>query len=390
MVSPKNELERRGSAVSQVPDHKPVAKLVSLEQLHTLTVAEARRVLKKTWMDVDAKQEELRDLVGVRYRDFIDAADIISGMGGQAKSIIDTSGKLSGSCTNLLSASWKSAPKPPPEKATAARGLLEVIRAPEAIATELEQRHHLDAAKKLITARESCKKLRKSTDPSVVQWLSQPYVRQRVRTVLGDALSSSVVSASEAFMKDAESGGALDTAGFADAVAAMMLVKSTSTHDALDSFLDARSACMKALCSRISAVGDEGEEETVGKRQLDMECASVALVQTVCAAIQLFTGLPPQKDGSVEPEGGEALLVALLKDEEGVEVLPEMLAPVELEHCRECTRAWSKSMAAAVRAATGAALHRVEGGGMLAALERGVKEHCAKAEQGKGDRKSVV
>lgn len=32
---------------------------------------------------------------------------------------------------------------------------------------------------------------------------------------------------------------------------------------------------MKALCSRISAVGDEGEEETVGKRQLDMECASV-------------------------------------------------------------------------------------------------------------------
>eukprot|EP00961_Rhodomonas_salina_P222225 3005341-Rhodomonas_salina.2 len=60
---------------------------------------------------------------------------------------------------------------------------------------------------------------------------------------------------------------------------------------------------MKALCSRISAVGDEGEEETVGKRQLDMECASVALVQTVCAAIQLFTGLPPQKDGSVEPEG---------------------------------------------------------------------------------------
>lgn len=240
VVSPKNELERRGSAVSQVPDHKPVAKLVSLEQLHTLTVAEARRVLKKTWMDVDAKQEELRDLVGVRYRDFIDAADIISGMGGQAKSIIDTSGKLSGSCTNLLSASWKSAPKPPPEKATAARGLLEVIRAPEAIATELEQRHHLDAAKKLITARESCKKLRKSTDPSVVQWLSQPYVRQRVRTVLGDALSSSVVSASEAFMKDAESGGALDTAGFADAVAAMMLVKSTSTHDALDSFLDAR------------------------------------------------------------------------------------------------------------------------------------------------------
>eukprot|EP00961_Rhodomonas_salina_P222224 3005341-Rhodomonas_salina.1 len=47
------------------------------------------------------------------------------------------------------------------------------------------------------------------------------------------------------------------------------------------------------------------------------------------------------------------------QDEEGVEVLPEMLAPVELEHCRECTRAWSKSMAAAVRAATGAALHRV-------------------------------
>lgn len=38
--------------------------------------------------DVDGKQEELRELVSVRYRDFIDAADTISAMGNSARTII--------------------------------------------------------------------------------------------------------------------------------------------------------------------------------------------------------------------------------------------------------------------------------------------------------------
>lgn len=57
-------------------------------QLQNSTVADARHLLRTTMKDVDGKQEELRELVSVRYRDFIDAADTISAMGNSARTII--------------------------------------------------------------------------------------------------------------------------------------------------------------------------------------------------------------------------------------------------------------------------------------------------------------
>jgi len=51
-------------------------------------VADARHLLRTTMRDIDGKQEELRELVSVRYRDFIDAADTISAMGNSARTII--------------------------------------------------------------------------------------------------------------------------------------------------------------------------------------------------------------------------------------------------------------------------------------------------------------
>jgi hypothetical protein len=59
-----------------------------LGQLQNSTVADARHLLRTTMKDVDGKQEELRELVSVRYRDFIDAADTISAMGNSARTII--------------------------------------------------------------------------------------------------------------------------------------------------------------------------------------------------------------------------------------------------------------------------------------------------------------
>lgn len=61
------------------------------EQLQNSTVADARHFLRTTMKDVDGKQEELRELVSVRYRDFIDAADTISAMGTSARTIIGES-----------------------------------------------------------------------------------------------------------------------------------------------------------------------------------------------------------------------------------------------------------------------------------------------------------
>ena len=128
---------------------------MNLDHLHSHTVAEARTLLKKTLKDVESKQAELRELVSVRYRDFIDAADTISDMGGSAKTIIGTAGALGDSCAKLVAGGWKTAGKREVNgKAAAAGDLLTVIQAPENIATSLEQHKILDAAKELLVARE--------------------------------------------------------------------------------------------------------------------------------------------------------------------------------------------------------------------------------------------
>ena len=45
----------------------------------TYTVGEIREIEKKTRQDIERKKEDLRQMVGERYRDLIEAADTITG-----------------------------------------------------------------------------------------------------------------------------------------------------------------------------------------------------------------------------------------------------------------------------------------------------------------------
>jgi hypothetical protein len=77
-----------GNFTQRILLEAPLTRGVMREQLQNSTVADARHLLRTTMKDVDGKQEELRELVSVRYRDFIDAADTISAMGTSARTII--------------------------------------------------------------------------------------------------------------------------------------------------------------------------------------------------------------------------------------------------------------------------------------------------------------
>ena len=65
--------------------------VASASDLGRLTVEQARESRRKIEIECSQKQEELRELVAVRYKDFIEAADTIAAMGGKAGEILKTS-----------------------------------------------------------------------------------------------------------------------------------------------------------------------------------------------------------------------------------------------------------------------------------------------------------
>lgn len=90
-TDPRSFCSRARIAAKSVREARALRRLTVVArhgQLQNSTVADARHLLRTTMKDVDGKQEELRELVSVRYRDFIDAADTISAMGNSARTII--------------------------------------------------------------------------------------------------------------------------------------------------------------------------------------------------------------------------------------------------------------------------------------------------------------
>ena len=171
-----------------------------MEQLQSSTVADARHLLRMTLKDVDGKQEELRELVSVRYRDFIDAADTISAMGNSARTIIDTAGQLGEACNHMVAGSWreKSLRQKEEDTAAVAKDVLAVMQAPERIASSIEQHKYVDAAIQLLSARERYETLQRSPSAAASKWLAVPFVRLRARTLMSKSLGNLIVDAAQA------------------------------------------------------------------------------------------------------------------------------------------------------------------------------------------------
>ena len=74
------------------------------------------------------------ELVGVRYKDFIESADTIAAMGSAAKSIIDTAGELGILCDDLVVSSCDKKPfEHSSDMNSQARAVLEILTAPEKV-----------------------------------------------------------------------------------------------------------------------------------------------------------------------------------------------------------------------------------------------------------------
>ncbi|XP_052283233.1 conserved oligomeric Golgi complex subunit 1-like isoform X2 [Dreissena polymorpha] len=79
----------------------PVQEMDSNRLFEVHTIEEIRGIEKRTRSDIERKKEDLRTMVGERYRDLIEAADTIAEMKNSALNVMSTISNIEGLCKEL-------------------------------------------------------------------------------------------------------------------------------------------------------------------------------------------------------------------------------------------------------------------------------------------------
>ncbi|EKX51116.1 component of oligomeric golgi complex 1 [Guillardia theta CCMP2712] len=398
-VKSSGSAQRTGHFQDRTPSTVSSSSGARVVQLQSSTVADARHLLRKTKKDAIGKQEELRELVSVRYRDFIEAADTISAMGTRAREIIQVAGSLADTCGELMIGSWKAGRgQDDDSRAASAKDLLIILQAPERVATAIEQSKYLYASVQLLTARDSYRYsspwlLKRSQEKSIKSWLAIPYVRLRIQSLTCKSQAEMVVKAAETALTSAHPSANINKSAslMGNAVAAIALVNQLSLRDSLDAYLEARTSAVKGLCRGISrerAGRDQGgDEELIEELSSLMGYACDAIARTVCDSLLLYCTLeiPTGGEGGEEEEAGkerkklkEPIMLSYLKPiaNASLHLRSDMLTELELPHCRTSALSWLRSMCATVRAAVSSALLCISSGSSLASLEAAVQDRA--------------
>jgi hypothetical protein len=123
------------------------------------TVDEVRQIEQKTRLDIERKKEELRQMVGERYRDLIDAADSIMELHTGSKQVGESLGHMTRVCQSLQQTHFRRGlggmrgPPPRDETQEVAAQLRVLGDAPEKIWHCLERRQYLEATRLYLAAR---------------------------------------------------------------------------------------------------------------------------------------------------------------------------------------------------------------------------------------------
>uniref|UniRef100_A0A0L8GYS1 Conserved oligomeric Golgi complex subunit 1 n=1 Tax=Octopus bimaculoides TaxID=37653 RepID=A0A0L8GYS1_OCTBM len=83
--------------VQNLPLHEMDTNLM----FEKFTIQEIREIEKKNRLDIERKKEELRVMVGERYRDLIEAADTITDMKKSSQNVMNSISKIEELCKQL-------------------------------------------------------------------------------------------------------------------------------------------------------------------------------------------------------------------------------------------------------------------------------------------------
>jgi hypothetical protein len=242
------------------------------------------------------------------------------------------------------------------------------------------------------------RELQKSADPELKKWLAVPFVGLSVRALQSADIFKSVVRAAEIALQGEHPGEKASTSiTLADSMATVILLKGLSMRDALDTFLEARSSCVRVLCDELgrsktvasaagralSAGAQASEEHTAqqdaaSESRLDlMRRACSTVVISAAAALQLFCN---SGTASAQDATKEAVLVAQLRELMVEHLRGDSIKALPENHCTEASRDWVQAMAAKVRVSAGTALHAVRSGAVLAEVEQQLQTYVASLE----------
>ncbi|KAK7076327.1 hypothetical protein SK128_000859 [Halocaridina rubra] len=224
------------------------------------SVAQVREVLTKTRNDIERKKEDLRVMVGERYRDLIEAADTISEMRESAKAICSNIHTMEGLCGSLqqrglIGFKTKSLPVNGTDRSSSASThytlavqVKLLVTIPETLWSLTEHKQYLQATQLLLLAHHTHTALQLSPNAAKVstwfpvierQWASITQFRSTIVRGCSHLISTEVD----------------DIQAVLDAMVSVMLVEGCNSSELLSRVLQLRhSSLILAVASRPSAI----------------------------------------------------------------------------------------------------------------------------------------
>ncbi|KAG0693651.1 Conserved oligomeric Golgi complex subunit 1 [Chionoecetes opilio] len=222
------------------------------------SVAQVQEILKKTRADIECKKEDLRVMVGERYRDLIEAADTIAEMQNSAKAICGNIKTMEGLCESLQQRGLIGFKTQSNANGAERRGVSGghyslavqvkvLVGVPEALWGLTERLHYLPASQLLLLAQHTHTALQLSpTAAQVSSWF--PVIERQWMSIT--QFQSTIVRGCSALI----SAELTDTEAVLDAVVSVMLVERCGCAEALSRLLGLRrQALMAAITSTPTA-----------------------------------------------------------------------------------------------------------------------------------------
>jgi hypothetical protein len=360
---------------------------MAADPLAHYTVPQLRDLERRTWQQVERKKEELRQLVGDRYRDLLASADSILLMRDLAaralevwesmlraqEGILQRTGAGAGAAAAAVAIASPSPPPPPPPPPPAPpqSALLELVALPETVWRRLSERQSLQAAQAFHEAQATLARLRAAqpADASLVALLAElEAVLRAVPRVLASGCQHQLLLpdlGAEAYAHALAVCGSLDAA--------------LSDADLLELLLRSRLAWLRAAlrAAQRAGAGATGPACAFVARAVRATLMHAALLfgPEGRDAAALARAHAKWFDAAAPAAADRALSVAALRERfaapprRGERVAPEAL--------RRASEAWLAEAAGVVHQETPALLQRLERGREVGAVMHAVLEELS-------------
>eukprot|EP01114_Cavostelium_apophysatum_P017714 TRINITY_DN5329_c0_g1_i1.p1 TRINITY_DN5329_c0_g1~~TRINITY_DN5329_c0_g1_i1.p1 ORF type:complete len:1044 (+),score=290.63 TRINITY_DN5329_c0_g1_i1:112-3243(+) len=285
-------LSSRSSSLMLPIVDSTLAEKEAAKLFHSMSVEEIRVKSFQTRKDIDEKKQELRKLVGTRYRDLIDSADSIIQMKNLSGQLFDRMSKTEQYCNLLMKKRRDQMMKNPKEKKhqqetetearrrkyTLGKQIKFLVDTPEQIWSALEGNNYLRAATLYLSAENVYSKLRESKDEYSTKILASIPLLSRQWAIIMQ-FPPKILQLSKKYLL-------LSDKDYAGALCAIVLLEKATPKAVFSEFLRSQS---KAIHKCLTSVSPKSEDAASNEQDVtDRLSAVVEIVHTTVHHVKLL------------------------------------------------------------------------------------------------------